>query len=367
MGADRKYQSQGSARNSADIKYQPPKPRNTTQSGNRGSKANYWADVTSGAVTPNTVPKRVYETVGDGKAGLAKSRFNDAVYGQSWYGGSKPDDGYEFDDWGNRGGGSYGGGGYGGGASMLNQNNVNQYLDLYAKSRPKKAKFNPLDFPEYEARDFYEFNDSPYREFEQSLNDEIAASRGTIGRTFDDLDAYYGGLDNTYGSSMYATNPGTQAAMERMLAAQGMPSDLNVQTDAEGVQADMAMGGLLASLASSQQAQIQAERGAAERDRFRANEILAREGRSLGLSNSMAEAAARSGYDQARFGYETEQDRYIYGQMLNEAMMNWQRKNQIEDANLVAGNQYVTGIPNAILQLMAMNPKLDYSAAGGLL
>ena len=91
------------------------------------------------------------------------------------------------------------------------------------------------------------------------------------------------------------------------------------------------------------------------------------EGRSLGLGIDMAQAGARSGYDRDRFGYNAANQRQLYDDDLQRQMLDYSRRNQVDDSNLMSQNAWMAGLTSPLMQLLSGQNGLDLSGIGGLI
>lgn len=248
------------------------------------------------------------------------------------------------------GGASGGGGGGGGGGSGLTQDQINQILGLIPGAQPKPGTWNNINLPEYNAPEFYKWDNSAYTGATGSVNEGIAAGLASGSKDFDVAGAQLAQYQNPFGD-VRTTNPGNEA-MDRMLRSQGVGTGAADQTAQEGQYLDAGFGftqNLLAGAADQRQAGNL--RGlAGDRRHFR--ETLEGEQRAMNAQIQAAEAKAKTQYDKDLFMYgKAEADKNFEINMA-EATANAQGKQGMQDSNLASTNQWNQGLFSMLAGLL---------------
>jgi len=250
------------------------------------------------------------------------------------------------------GGTSYGGGGSGGATVLpgLDQGSFNSWLDFVGGAAPGNQVWNNVNLPEYNAPDFYDWDNTAYNTARTGVGEGIAAGLASGQADFDVARAQLDQYQNPYGNVRTA-NSGTTDAMTRMLQSQGVGMGAADETMREGQMADAGFGytqNLLAGAADQRQAgNLRALAG----DRRHFSETLAGEERAMNMSIQIAEQKAKAQYDKDLFMYGKEEADKNYEINLQEAIMNAQGQQRIGEANVNATNQFNQGIIDPITQM----------------
>jgi len=217
--------------------------------------------------------------------------------------------------------------------------------------KPQSFNYTPLDLPDYNAPDFYDFDGTQYDLARQGLTEGIAAGRQSGNQTYDDARFELDQYQNPYGN-VQTTNPGVRDAMARMMQANGIDPNILSGVDAEGVQADRAFGNTQALLAGTADQRQASNQRALSGDQRRFNENLSGEERSMGLSIDMALARARSQYDKDLWQYGKDEADRRYEIAVAEATANNQGVNSANQANTQAMNTWQQGAVNPLMELL---------------
>ena len=279
------------------------------------------------------------------------------------------------------GGGSRGGGG-GGGGGGAKPPDFGALGQLFGY-RPQQyswqdAKYTDLKLDPYKGTGFYNFDPTQYdtmrRGVQEGLQADLAAGRTAYGDARTELQQY----QNPFAGRSYTQNPQMSAAMQRMMAANGVQPD---QADmARGVQADQAFGNVLALLAGNADQRQAQQLRAIGGDERRFGESLNSQGRTMTLGIDMALAKAREQYNKdkwaygesiAQQNYQTNvQQAIANNQGQNQATMyNNQGMNQVGMANTQATNDRLGGNIDLLANLAAQGykpPEMVVAGAAGL-
>lgn len=264
------------------------------------------------------------------------------------------------------GGRGFGGGGGGGGGSPFTQGAFDALIGMLGGTRPENMEFQRFQMDPYKAPKFYAFNRQPFQQARKGLRTAFRDDRRQGNQAFRDAQGELAQYNNPFEGGIATTDPGTSAAMQRMMAAQGgAGEEAAAQTAAEGVQADAAMGNTAALLAGVDAQNSAAQARALQGDRRRFNEGLSAERRGLSSGIDVALANALSDYQKDRFGYRASTSRQRYDDRMNQAMMNWMQRNQTNQANTQASNAWRQAMTSPIMQMVMANPGLNFDALGG--
>lgn len=202
-------------------------------------------------------------------------------------------------------------------------------------------QYQDVDLPEYQAREFYNFDTSQYDKARTGLQQGLAADLSTGNQAYADAGTELAQYQNPFANRAYTQNSPIDASMQRMLQANGGQQDQ--ATTNQGVQADQAFGNVLSLLggaASNQQASAQRALGG---DQRRFTESLNNQGRNMGLGIDMAQARAQEQYNKDKWQYGEEVARLNYQTNMQEATMNNQGRNQVGMQNNQGQNQTAQG------------------------
>jgi hypothetical protein len=242
---------------------------------------------------------------------------------------------------GGRGGG--GGGGGGGGPAGLDQGTIDWLMSQFGQGRPDQLAYTPLDLAD--PSQYMKWDPAQYGVARQGVATGIEGIRGRGMTAFDQARGELGRYTNPYETGLQTKNPDLQAAMQRMMAANNVNPGQVGATNAEGVQADQAMGNTLAMLAATDQARQAGNLRALGGDVRTFDQNLGLEGNMLNLGVNMAEAKGKTAFDQAL-------QQAMMEAANQEAMQNWQRQNAVGDTNVANRNEWNQGLINMLLQLI---------------
>lgn len=258
------------------------------------------------------------------------------------------------------GGGGYGGGGGGGAAGPqgLDQATLDYLASILGQGRPKDIAYEAIDLPD--PGQYMSWDNALYGQARQGVAQGIEGIRGRGNTAFDQAAGELNRYQNPYEGGLQTRNPDLQMAMQRMMQANNVNPGQVGQTQYENINADRAMANQLAMLAATDQSRQAGNLRALEGDRRTMEQNLGLEGNMLNLGVNMAEAKGKSAFDQA-----------LQAARLNaanqEAQTNWQRRNQVGDTNVGAGNAWMQNALNAWLGLIGQKaPGVTLPANGTL-
>lgn len=290
----------------------------------------YQTRVAAGEVDPKTGQLN-YPTRYGGSTGIYPSFTTyggvnfDSAPGSTYGGNTNPYPTFNPNGGGGGGGGGRGGGGGGGGGAP-----VPDYSAIMAllNRKPQQYEWKDMGFTPYEGTGFYDFNGEQFARARSGLTDAISADRSAGANSYAQGMAELQQYQNPFNNPTTVTNPQQSAAMQRMMQANNVATDINQADTNRGVQADQAFGNLLAVLGGvNDQAQASRVR-ALQGDQRGFNERLDAELRGGNLSVDMAEAAARQQY---------EKDKWAYGEQI--AQMNYAEARKVIEYNNTGQNQ----------------------------
>src|SRR6188768_3543604 len=234
------------------------------------------------------------------------------------------------------GSGGGGGGGGGGGAAPVDLTSILGLLNR----KPQQQTWQNLDFQEYVPTAYRDFNSKAYDTMRSGLTDAITADRAAGNAQYAQLGQEMANYQNPWATPTSIQNPAMSASMQRMMQANGTPTNTN-QTDInQGVQADQAFGNLgsmLGVIAGQEQQSRQLANQGYQRN---LNERLDAEQRGGMLGVNMSETKARELYEQEKwqFGEQVAQQNY-QNRMANNQYNN-QGQNTTNASNVTAGNDW---------------------------
>lgn len=235
---------------------------------------------------------------------------------------------------GGRGGG--GGGGGGGGPAGLDQATLDWLFGQIGAGRPQDIQFNPIDLPELNP-----FDTSQYDTARAGVTSGIDAMRTRGNQALDQALGEINQFKNPFAGGMQTTNPDLAAQMAAMARANNATTALQGVTG-EGIQADRAFGNAQALMAGAEQSRNAANKRAIGGDRRTMETNLGLEGNMLGLGVNMAQAKARGAYDERAEALRQQ-----------EAMLNWQRNNQVGDTNASNRNAWNSGLMQTLMSIIS--------------
>ena len=245
-----------------------------------------------------------------------------------------------------------GGGGGGGGGGGAKPPNMNAIYSLMASYKPQQYQWNDLAFQDYKPSKYRDFNSKQYDMMRSGLTDAIGADRASGMNTYGDLRNEYAAYQDPFSAQNQITNPAQNAAMQRMMQANGVATDINQADTNRGVQADQAFGNVLALLSGVGQQNQDARLRAVGGDERRLNERLDAEQRGGNLAVNMSEAKARDLYEQEKWQFGEQVAQQNYANRMANAQYNNQGQNQTAQSNTQMTNDYIGGNVSSIMELM---------------
>ncbi len=253
-----------------------------------------------------------------------------------------------------------GGGGGGGGAAAaptLNQGQLDWYASLLKGAAPGQEQYSQLNLPQWNNVNISPFDSSMYDNLRGQLGTAVASDKATASGEYDNLTNYLQqNYSNPYDNATYATSqnvPGqTQQAMQRMLSAQGQNPQMANDTYRQGQSADQGFGNLLAILGSNENTAQRNRLSAVQADRGTTNTALDMaqlQGQTgIGLQQGQAQQAWQQRADDRQLTNAQAQAQIAQQQ----ALANWQRQNEVGDANTTNANTYHQSVLSALTSLL---------------
>ena len=222
-----------------------------------------------------------------------------------------------------------------------------------AQAQPGMYDYTPLDLPDYNAPEFYDFDPGQFDVARQGVQTGIADARARGNTAFDRSAQSYMNYEDPFAAGPRTSNPGIDPRlMASMEAWGGAGSSQAAQTFGEGVQADDAMGSVY-DLLSKVGAQFnQGQLAGVEGDRMQMDQRLGGEERMLTLGVDMALARAKSQYQQDLFAYGKAEADKRYEIAVQEALANNQGTNNANQMNTQTTNNWNQGIIDSILTMI---------------
>jgi hypothetical protein len=253
--------------------------------------------------------------------------------------------------------------GYGGGSSIPNIDWSK--MGAVFGNKPREYEWQDLDFREFDAPEFREWNPAKWDKLREGLRAAISGDRKAGNAQYDQMGAELAAYQNPWESAQYATNPAMSDSMRRMFEANGTPLDINQADTDRGVQADQAFGyltGILGTAADQEQASRMRSNAGYQRN---LNERLDAEQRGGDLMVGMSEAKARELF---------EQELWQYG--FDVALQNWQARtandqynnqgvNAASAQNVGMANDFYANREAILTDLIASGQKVPEMAIAG--
>jgi hypothetical protein len=215
----------------------------------------------------------------------------------------------------------------------------------------KPQQHTAMQVPEYQAPEFYDFDDAVYDRARTALTQGIAADQASGAAAYEAARAELAALQ----SNPYARQGARQPTRAAGPAAASL-GRFGGQVDTSGAAAGNAAFDQVRQLLGGAQQQRQAAEGRAlSGDERRFSESLANQGRTMGQGIEMAAARARQQYDQDAWRYGVETADKLY----NQRMLQAQADHQASSANVDLGNQHSSGSINTLIQLLSSGQKVD--------
>ena len=241
---------------------------------------------------------------------------------------------------------------------------------------PQQYSFDPLTYqnlelPEYQGTGFYDFDSTMYDQMRAGLEEGLTADRASGMAAYGDARNELAQYQNPY-TQDFTRNQPMDAAMQKMLAANGLDAGVVGDDLVRGVQADQAMAVTRDLLRGNAQMSQDAQMRALGGDQRRFNESLNNQGRNLGLGIDMALAQARSQYEKDKWAYGEQIAQQNYQTNVQQAMVNHQGQNQttqannqmwnsVKQANVQGANDWNSQQMQTILDLIASGVNIDPS------
>jgi len=263
----------------------------------------------------------------------------------------------------------YGGGGGGGGAAVpkFTQAQLDWAAQLMQGARPGALSANTLDLPDYQGMALRAFDPTMWNQARTALgegyNQDIGTAQGATQNMLNFLNTNYTNAFNNPNAT-YATAgqaPGMdQAAMQRMMQAQGVNPALASQQMEGAAGADQAFGNLWRVLAGNEDLMQRNRQANAQQYGTQATDAITAAKRAgdlgLNLGQGQAQSAWQTAADQRAY-----QDYQMQQQIAQqEAQANWERANQIQDVNSQNTNSYNNSVLSSLLGLL---PQLQTNPA----
>jgi len=247
---------------------------------------------------------------------------------------------------GSRGGG--GGGGGGGGPEGLDQEKFDYLAWMVGQGVPKEVAFEAIDIPEPV------WNNALYNQARSGVETGIQGMRDRGNTAIDQARSMITSqYQNPFENGLNTRNPDLQQAMQRMASANAVQPGSFGATDQEATQRDRGMADTLAMLAGVDQRRQAGNLMGLEGDRRTMDQNLGLEGNLLGLGVNMAETKGKNAYDER-----------VDAIRQQEAMQNWQRKNQVSDTNVGNWNNWSQAAIKAYMELVGAAPGVNLPAPG---
>ena len=174
------------------------------------------------------------------------------------------------------------------------------------------------------------------------------------------------GIPLAFQSAPTTTDPGMSAAMQRMYAANDIPTSINERTLNEGVQADDAFGNLYAILGANEQQMRNSREIALTGDERRINESLAAAARGMETGVDLAMANALEQYEKDKFQYGVEVADRNWQKNIQQATHNQTGRQETMGANVAARNDANKSIIDTLLGLIAQGVQISEADLAGL-
>lgn len=251
------------------------------------------------------------------------------------------------------GGGSRRGGGGGGGMIQPDWDKLNAIMNW----RPKEQTWTDVNLPEYKPPQFYGFNDAQYTTMKNYIAERLGMARQQGAAAYGEARGQINATPMGFQSAPTTTDPGMSAAMQRMYAANGVPTSVNEATMNEGVQADRAFGNLYAILGENARQGRASDLRALAGDERRMGEELATQEMNANLSVDMALARAREQYEKEKWAFGEDVARTNWQTRQAEIMYNAQGRQQTANNNVDAWNAAQGGNVSTLIDMIASGLK----------
>ena len=258
------------------------------------------------------------------------------------------------------GGGGYGGGGGGGGGgNLLTQAMFDQMVAALSRQGPT-LQSTPLNLPAFRGQNIAAFNNTPYTQAQQSLNQAVTADRANVATNAQQTtNALNQNFRNDYANQ--TVTPGvTSAPAGAALQATAGPvasNDANQQA-AQGVNAangdsQAAFSNLLNVLAANANQSQQSRLSQVAMDKGTALNQIGAQQLGLGATINQARANAQTQWQQQNNERQYQNSLMAQQWAREQAMQNNQMTNQTAQANWTQRNQQLASTLQPILDLIA--------------
>lgn len=233
------------------------------------------------------------------------------------------------------GGTTYSGGGGGGGGGTPPPD-YSAWGGWAAQAQPGMISYSPLE------QQYLEWDPAMFDQARAGVATGIADARKRGGTAFDLAAQQYANYRNPYAAGPQATNPGVDPALIRSMQAWGgAGSGAAALQNNYANTADAAMGNIYDLLGSVGEQYNTDLRNAVQGDRMQFDQGMDMANNELNLATDMAKARAYADWRQRDMDARNQT-----------AMMNWARRNQVNDQNTSTTNQWNSGVLDAILSMI---------------
>jgi hypothetical protein len=216
-----------------------------------------------------------------------------------------------------------------------------------------------LDLPDYTGMAMRDFDPTMFNQARTALNQGVQTDLGTAQQATQNMLGFlnsnysnaFNNPNNTYATAGQA--PGmNQQAMGRLMSSYGVNPNATAPTQNQGVQADQAFGNLWRTLAGNEDIAQRGRIGNAQQYGTQAQQAIQAAGRAGGLGLDLGQTQAQAAWQKAADD-RAYQDYQMQQQLAQqEALQNWQRSNQVQDANTTATNTYRNSELSSLLGLL---------------
>lgn len=299
-------------------------------------------------VTRITDPNGMYSGYGEAaRAGTLAGQENPLAWYNSMFGQTPT---Y------NPGGGGGGRGGGGGGAPAVDTAAIMGALNAY---RPQMKTWNDVSIPEYKPPEFYGFDQSVYDQMRNRIAQAITGARTMGTNAIGEARTQIGNIPLAFQTAPTTTDPGMSAAMQRMYAANNVPTSINAQTMNEGVQADQAFGNLYAILGENARQKRASDLYALTGDQRRLNEQLDQQSLMMNAGVDLALAQAKRQHEIDKWMFGEDVARANYDTAVQNIMYNAQGRQEVANANVDTANATNANAMQALVDLLSAGVQVD--------
>jgi hypothetical protein len=254
---------------------------------------------------------------------------------------------------------SGGGGGGAAPAPTMTQAMLDWLSGVLRGGAPTAQTAGTLDLPDYTGMAMRDFDPTMFNQARTALNQGVQTDLGTAQQATQNMLGFlnsnysnaFNNPNNTYATAGQA--PGmNQQAMGRLMSSYGVNPNATAPTQNQGVQADQAFGNLWRTLAGNEDIAQRGRIGNAQQYGTQAQQAIQAAGRAGGLGLDLGQTQAQAAWQKAADD-RAYQDYQMQQQLAQqEALQNWQRSNQVQDANTTATNTYRNSELSSLLGLL---------------